>query len=187
VKSHGFNDASNNHHFLNLHSQMPSPYFNTFLKKQYKLDDKQIRKAYYQYDCNQAAMRVSLRNSTKSKLSSDDNYFCFGDKATAQYFISKLADTVKVEQEKLVVRTADESTLTWIVEELDIKKERSDRVSATKQERKNRDSDKKRLLKLKPDFTDMKAAQNYLRDLRREGEIKRVAQTQLNEAIKLYG
>jgi hypothetical protein len=187
VKSHGFNDAAKNHHFLNLHTQMPANYFKAFLKETYKMTDKQIRQAYYQYDCYQAAMRVSLRNSTKEKPRTDDNHFCFGDKATAQYFISKLADSVKIEQSKLIIYRKDEETKSSIIEELEIKQERSDKVSDNKQEQKNRSNDKKRLLKLKPDFADIKGAQNYLRDLRREGKITRVAKAQLDEAIKSYG
>ena len=187
VKSHGFNDVAKNHHFLNLHTQMPANYFKAFLKETYNMTDKQIRKAYYQYDCYQAAMRVSLRNSTKEKPRTDDNHFCFGDKATAQYFISKLADSVKIEQSKLIIRKEDEETKSLIIEELEIKKDRSDRVSANKAEQRGRERDKKKLIELKPDFADIKGAQNYLRDWRRKNKGKQVRQVKLNEAIKLFG
>jgi hypothetical protein len=174
VKSHGFNDASNNDHFLNLHAQMPSPYFNTSLKSQYRLNNEQIRKAYYQYDCYQAAMRVSLRNSTKSNPSKDDNYFCFGDKATAQYFISKLSPNVKLHQSKLVVRTAEEDTDEWIIEDLDLKRDRVDKVSENKAEQKRRRPDKEKLLAINPNLSKLKEAQNYIRDWRRINTGKRM-------------
>jgi len=187
VKSHGFNDVSNNHHFLNLHTQMPANYFKEFLKDTYDMTDKQIRQSIYQYDCYQAAMRVSLRKSTKSNPSKNDNYFCFGDKATAQYFISKLAGNVKTEQCKLTVRRADEATKEWVIDELELKQGRSDKVSDNRQEQKNRGKDKERLLRLNADFSNLKDAQNYLRDWRMENKGKRVAQVQLDAAAKLYG
>lgn len=187
VKSHGFNDASDNNNLMNLHTQMPSPYLNEFYKDHYGMSDQQIRTACYHYDCYQAAMRVSLRNSRKDKPHKEDNHFCFGDKATAKYFISKLAQTVKVKQEKLILQKRDEETSTWVTYEIEVKKERSDKVSATKQEQKNRAKDKERLLKLKADFADIKAAQDHLRDVRIEGKIKRIGKVQLNEAIELYG
>jgi hypothetical protein len=174
VKSHGFNDASNNHHFLNLHTQMPNPYFNTFLKNQYGLCDKQIRKAYYQYDCYQSAMRVSLRNSNKYNPRIDDNYFCFGDKATAQYFISKLSSRVKLNQSQLVVRAASEAINEWIIEDLDIKKDRIDKVSEDRAEQNNRGNDKKKLLALNPNLSKLGEAQIYLRDWRRKNKGKRM-------------
>lgn len=187
VKSHGFNDISDNHHFLNLHTQMPANYCSKFLKETYGMTSKQIRQAYYHYDCYQAAMRVSLRNSSKSKPSTKDNYFCFGDKATAQYFISKLSSQMNINQGKLTVYRPDEETRQWVVEELDKKKARSDKVSENKSEQKNRSKDKRRLLELKPDFKDLNGAQGFLKDWRKDNKGRRVAQVQLDEAIKLFG
>jgi hypothetical protein len=187
VKSHGFNDASDNNNLLNLHTQMPSPYLNKFYKEHYGMTNPQIRTAYYHYDCYQAAMRVSLRNSKKDIPRTEDNHFCFGDKATAKYFMSKFAQTVKVEQEKLILQRRDEATCTWLTYEIEVKTERSDKLSANKQEQKNRGKDKVRLLKLKPDFTNLKDAQDFLRDWRIENKGKRVTQVQLEEVIKLYG
>lgn len=186
VKSHGFNDASDNNNLMNLHTQMPSPYLNKFYKDHYGMSNPQIRTAYYHYDCYQAAMRVSLRNSRKDKPRKEDNHFCFGDKPTAKYFISKFAPTVKVEKEKLILQKRDEETYTWITYEIEVKKERSDKLSNNNQERKNRGKDKERLLKQIPNFANLKDAQNYLRDWRVDNADKRVTQVELDAAIKLY-
>lgn len=174
VKSHGFNDVSTNHNYINLHTQMPANYFNSFLLEQYSMSKDDIRKAYYHYDCYQGAMRVSLRNSTKSKPRKDDNYFCFGDKATAKYFISKLASTVKVEQEKLVVLREDEATCTRVIDELEVKKTRSDKVSDSKKEQKNRGADRKKLLAIDPKLPRLDEALIYLRGWRRDNKDKRM-------------
>lgn len=184
VKSHGFNDASDNHHFLNLHTQMPANYFKSFLKETYGMTNKQIRQAYYHYDCYQAAMRVSLRNSTQVNPSTEDNYFCFGDKATAQYFISKLVDSVKTEQSKLIVRREDEETRSWVIEELDIKKERSDKVSKDRSEQKNRGSDKRKLLAIRSSFPRLEEALLYLRDWRRANPKNRMTPVLYEQAAK---
>jgi hypothetical protein len=176
VKSHGFNDASDNNNLLNLHTQMPSLYLNKFYKEHYGMTNPQIRTAYYHYDCYQAAMRVSLRNSTKDIPRTEDNYFCFGDKATAKYFMSKLAQTVKVEQEKLILQRRDEATLTWVAYEIEVKIERSDKVSNGKPEQKNRLKDKEKLLKLSPSLTqeNLEALQLLIRDWRRDNKNKRM-------------
>ncbi|GBL04928.1 hypothetical protein [Glaciecola sp. KUL10] len=188
VKSHGFNDVAHNHHFLNLHTQMPYQHFSRFLEQSYGMSKKQIRQAYYQYDAYQAALRVSLRNSTRQNPSTVDNYFCFGDKGTAEYFISKLDSNVKVEKQKLTVYKIYEDTHSWIVDEVDRAKERADKVSATNQEKKNRAKDKRRLLTLKPNLSnqDLSKLQLTLRDWRREKENKgkRVTDSMLKTLIQ---
>jgi hypothetical protein len=175
VMSHGFNDASSIHHVLNLHTQMPTPYLGAFLKKQYDMTPEQIRVSFYQYGCYQAVMRCSLRKSTKANPSYIENNFCFGDKSTAKYFISKLDSSIEVNSGKLDLPF-----------DLDTRKERIDKVSRSKQEQKNRGADKKKLLELGLEVEVLDDARIYLRDWRRENKGKRVTNKLYSEVVEQF-
>ncbi|MGE4261733.1 DEAD/DEAH box helicase family protein [Shewanella sp.] len=144
VVSHGLNDYTDYNNFINVYTQMPLPYLNEFLKEHFKMTQGQIRKSYYHYLSYQAALRISLRKSSKRTPINVDTSFCFGDKATAMYFVSKLSDSVKVECRQLEAG-----------KELDVRGPRSDKVSANKQEQKNRSYDRKKLRDLYPDNEDL--------------------------------
>tara|TARA_R110001583_G_scaffold136457_1_gene288304 strand:- start:268 stop:1713 length:1446 start_codon:yes stop_codon:yes gene_type:complete len=175
VMSHGFNDASSIHHVLNLHTQMPTPYLGAFLKKQYDMTPEQIRVSFYQYGCYQAVMRCSLRKSTKANPSYIENNFCFGDKSTAKYFISKLDSSIEVNSGKLDLPF-----------DLDTRKERIDKVSRSKQEQKNRGADKKKLLELGLEVEVLDDARIYLRGWRRENKGKRVTKKLYSEVVEQF-
>lgn len=163
VKSHGMNNATDNHHFISLHTQMPTPYLNSFLKRHYKMTDADIRKSYYHYICYQGAMRTSLRNSTELKPRTEDNYYCFGDKQTALYFSSKLSKSVNVHLSKLGTHR-----------DLDIKKARKDKVSDNKQEKKNRSADRKHLMECDFPDSEVEGFLIFLRDWRRGNPKRRI-------------
>ena len=89
---------------------------------------------------------------------------------------------LKVEQSKLIVRRADEATKEWVIEELDIKLERSDKVSNNKQEQKNRGADRNKLLVINPSLSKLDEALIHLRNWRRDNQGKRMT-TNLYEQI----
>ena len=60
-------------------------------------------------------MRASLRNCTKLNPSKEDNFFCFGSKGKAEYFISKLDSSVKIKKQELTVYKLEEDTHSWML------------------------------------------------------------------------
>lgn len=163
AKAHGSNELSDSHHFIDLHTQMPIPSVTKFFKEHLNMTDDAIRKAYYHYDSYQRALRTSLRNSKPDQLGTDDLYFCFGDKGTAEYFASKLAPSVNFRIYKLPIQlsidTAGKATY-------------SNKVSETRAEQKARSRDRTALQKLTPSLKRLDEALIWLRDLRRENRAK---------------
>lgn len=173
AKAHGFNNLSDKHHFIDLHTQMPIPSVLKFFKDHLKITDEDVRKAYYHYDSYQRALRTSIRNSKPDKLGNDDLFFCFGDKGTAEYFASKLAPSVNFRIYKLPIElsidTAGKATY-------------SNKVSDSPAEQKARSRDRAALQKLVPDLKRLDEALIWLRDLRRENKVKG-ANTRVTTAI----
>jgi hypothetical protein len=173
AKAHGSNDYSDTHHFIDLHTQMPIPSVLKFFKEHLNITDEDVRKAYYHYDSYQRALRTSLRNSKPDKLGTDDLYFCFGDKGTAEYFASKLALSVNFRIYKLPIElsidTAGKATY-------------SNKVSDSPAEQKARSRDRAALQKLVPEFKRLDEALIWLRDFRRENKLKG-ANTRVTTAI----
>lgn len=165
VKSHGFNDLSDKHEFIDLHTQMPIPVLNEFYKETYGMTDEQIRTACYHYDRYQGALRTSLRKSTAANLGTDDNFYCFGDKGTAKYFISKLSESVKVDARKLNIQLACDT---------EKRATNSNKVSDNRAEQKNRSTDRAKLAVLNPNLSRLPEALIHLRNWRRANPSKRM-------------
>jgi hypothetical protein len=175
VQSHGFNGFSDIDNFINLHTQMPIPYLNTFLKEEFKMSDEQIRASFYHHSCYQSAMRTSLRKSSKDAPIDFDTSFCFGDKPTAMYFASKLSESVNVEYCQLEIGKG-----------LDVKQPRKDKISDNKQEQKNRYADKKKLLEFGLKEEVLNDGQIYLRDWRRANTGKRLTKKLYEETVAKF-
>lgn len=163
VKAHGFNNYQDSNEVINLHTQMPTNYVESFIINNYKMTKGEVRRAYYQYGCYQAAMRISLRKSTRQCPIKHDVYLCFGDKGTAEYFIGKLDESVNFELSQLEVGL-----------DLDFKKSRKDKVSDNPQEVKNRSKDRKELSKMRGDLAAILEMLIVLRDWRKENPKRRV-------------
>lgn len=165
VKSHGFNNYSHLNHFMDLHTQMPIPSLAKFYKEKLGMSKQDIRRACYHYDRYQGALRTSLRNSKPDRLGTEDLYFCFGDKGTAEYFASKLAPAVKRRIYKLPIElsvdTAGKATY-------------SNKVSDSPAEQKARSRDRAKLSELNPSMNKLNDALIYLRDFRRVNPNKRI-------------
>lgn len=175
VKSHGFNNFSDYHEFIDLHTQMPIPVLNDFYKETYNMTDEQIRTACYHYDRYQGAMRTSLRNSNATNLSTYDNYYCFGDKSTAKYFMSKLSSSVTIDASKLN---------TQLVCDTNNRATNSNKVSNNKAEQKNRSKDRAKLAALNPDLSQLEEALIHLRNWRRTNPTKRMTPKLYEEVAK---
>ncbi len=155
VQAHGMNNYTHLHNHIDLHTQMPMPFLSNFYKDQYGMSEEEIRRSCYHYDRYQAALRVSLR------ISDDKSHvFCFGDKPTAQYFVSKLDPRVNVSTDMLW------NKLSW---DTSGRATYSNRVSENTTEQKNRSADRKRLRKANPSLaTEVEdRLLNYFRDQRR--------------------
>jgi hypothetical protein len=165
VRSHGFNSYSHLNHFMDLHTQMPIPSLAKFYEEKLGMSKQDIRRACYHYDRYQGALRTSLRNSKPDNLGTEDLYFCFGDKGTAEYFASKLAPEVKRRIYKLPIAlsvdTAGKATY-------------SNKVSDSPAEQKARSRDRAALQKLAPDLKRLDEALLWLRDLRRRNKANNV-------------
>lgn len=178
VKSHGFNHLSESPHLIDLHAQMPYPILSQFYKENYKLSDSQIRTACYHYDRYQAALRTSLRKSTVANPSTEDNYYCFGDKSTAMYFISKLAKSVTVEAYKLKVDLECDTSE---------RKTPKHKVSNSKAQEAARSRDRKKFKELSPNMPRIEEALNSTRDWRVENPGKRVTKDIYMEKVEEFG
>lgn len=165
VKSHGFNNYSHLNHFMDLHTQMPIPSLAKFYEEKLGMTEQDIRRACYHYDRYQGALRTSLRNSKPNNLGTEDLFFCFGDKCTADYFASKLAPSVKFRIYKLPIELSVDSAG---------KATYSNKVSDSPAEQKARSRDRAKLNELNPNMNNLNEALIFLRDYRRENPNKRV-------------
>lgn len=177
VRSHGFNDFSKLHHFMDLHTQMPIPSTERFYKERFGMSQAEIRKACYHYDRYQGALRTSLRNSRHDDLSTENLFYCFGDKGTAEYFASKLAPWVKKKIYKLPIELAIDAKG---------KSTYSNKVSETKAEQKARGRDRAKLIELNPAMNKLNEALIYLRDFRRNNPDKRITKAIYQQIAKEY-
>ncbi|MCF2948727.1 hypothetical protein L0668_11460 [Paraglaciecola aquimarina] len=177
VKSHGFNDYSKVHHFMDLHTQMPIPSTEKFYREHLGMNQSDIRKACYHYDRYQGALRTSIRNSKHNDLGTEDLYYCFGDKATAEYFASKLAPWVNKRVYKLPIdlEIDTEGKATY-----------SNKVSDNKAEQKARSRDRTKLTELTPSLNKLDEALIYLRDFRRKNPNKRITKAIYQQVVKEF-
>ncbi|WP_141096266.1 hypothetical protein [Lacimicrobium sp. SS2-24] len=177
VKSHGFNDYSKLHHFMDLHTQMPIPSTEKFYKERLGMSQSAIRKACYHYYRYQGALRTSLRKSRYDDLGTDDLFYLFGDKGTAEYFASKLAPWVKRKVYKLPFELAidTEGKTTY-----------SNKVSDSKAEQKARSRDRAKLTELNPSMRKLDEALIYLRDFRRSNPDNRISKAIYQQVAKDY-
>lgn len=165
VYAHGFNDYTDYKRYLNLHTQMPLNYLQQHLMKEFKMTKEQIRESFYHYLCYQSALRIVLRKSSKKSPINIDTSFCFGDEATARYFVSKISSSVNI-----VFHQLERGKL------IDVVTESSEKISLTDAEEENRRRDRKKLrtLGISGDES-MDEALLILRDWRREHQDARIS------------